>query len=67
MELLEAVTHKVHDGYFVDLFVRQSNENAITMYNKVRGPSAPPCPGTHAAQCVRESNASAMPHPTPHS
>jgi hypothetical protein len=40
MDLLEEVTHKVHDGYFVDLFVRQSNVNAINMYNKVCCPCA---------------------------
>ena len=34
MNLLEDVTEKVHDGYFVDLFVRVSNQMAITMYNK---------------------------------
>ncbi|EIE19634.1 catalytic subunit of N-acetyltransferase [Coccomyxa subellipsoidea C-169] len=34
MDLLESVTHKVHNGYFVDLFVRQSNSNAIGMYTK---------------------------------
>lgn len=36
MDLLEEVTQKVHDGFFVDLFVRQSNANAINMYKKVR-------------------------------
>lgn len=35
MDLLEDVTHKLHNGYFVDLFVRQSNSNAIGMYTKV--------------------------------
>ncbi len=35
MDLLEEVTEKVHDGYFVDLFVRVSNTSAITMYKKV--------------------------------
>jgi hypothetical protein len=39
MDLLEEVTVKVHDGYFVDLFVRASNTSAISMYNKARGPS----------------------------
>ena len=36
MDLLEDVTHRLHDGYFVDLFVRQSNANAIGMYRKAR-------------------------------
>ena len=35
MNLLEEITHKVHDGYFVDLFVRRSNTVAIGMYKKV--------------------------------
>lgn len=35
MELLEEVTEKVHNGYFVDLFVRVSNTSAIAMYTKV--------------------------------
>jgi ribosomal protein S18 acetylase RimI-like enzyme len=39
MDLLESVTHKLHDGYFVDLFVRQSNSNAIGMYTKVQSSS----------------------------
>eukprot|EP00195_Chlamydomonas_chlamydogama_P008686 CAMPEP_0202893452 /NCGR_PEP_ID=MMETSP1392-20130828/3036_1 /ASSEMBLY_ACC=CAM_ASM_000868 /TAXON_ID=225041 /ORGANISM="Chlamydomonas chlamydogama, Strain SAG 11-48b" /LENGTH=174 /DNA_ID=CAMNT_0049577795 /DNA_START=27 /DNA_END=551 /DNA_ORIENTATION=- len=34
MNLLEDVTEKVHDGYFVDLFVRKSNSVAIKMYEK---------------------------------
>lgn len=29
MALLEAITHLVHDAYFVDLFVRCSNQVAI--------------------------------------
>jgi ribosomal protein S18 acetylase RimI-like enzyme len=37
MNLLEDVTEKVHDAYFVDLFVRASNTVAIGMY--VRPPS----------------------------
>jgi N-terminal acetyltransferase B complex catalytic subunit len=32
MRELEDVSEKVHDGYFVDLFVRRSNVNAIAMY-----------------------------------
>lgn len=32
MGLLEEITHKVHDAYFVDLFVRVSNSVAIRMY-----------------------------------
>lgn len=35
MDMLEDVTEKVHDGFFVDLFVRVSNKAAIQMYNKV--------------------------------
>ncbi|KAL4442463.1 hypothetical protein ABPG77_005047 [Micractinium sp. CCAP 211/92] len=34
MGLLEDVTHQVHNGYFVDLFVRVSNAVAINMYTK---------------------------------
>lgn len=34
MELLEEITIKRHDGYFVDLFVRVSNSVAIGMYKK---------------------------------
>eukprot|EP00891_Asterochloris_glomerata_P006904 jgi/Astpho2/6904/Aster-07901 len=32
MQILEDTTAKMHDGYFVDLFVRASNANAINMY-----------------------------------
>ena len=32
MDELESISEKVHDGYFVDLFVRKSNGNAIAMY-----------------------------------
>eukprot|EP00775_Hariotina_reticulata_P005578 gene5578-5816_t len=32
MNMLEEITHKVHDAYFVDLFVRVSNQVAIKMY-----------------------------------
>lgn len=32
MVMLEEITHKVHDAYFVDLFVRVSNTVAINMY-----------------------------------
>jgi len=39
MARLEDITEKVHDGYFVDLFVRASNAVAISMYTKV----LPPC------------------------
>ena len=35
MTRLEAVTEKVHNGYYVDLFVRASNAVAINMYTKV--------------------------------
>ena len=35
MEKLERVTEDFHDAYFVDLFVRASNENAIRMYEKM--------------------------------
>jgi N-terminal acetyltransferase B complex catalytic subunit len=31
---LEEVTERAHDGYFVDLFVRESNALAIGMYEK---------------------------------
>ena len=49
MDLLEEVTEKVHDGYFVDLFVRVSNTSAITMYKKVCCISAKQYP------CLRSS------------
>lgn len=32
MAELEEISENVHDGYFVDLFVRKSNSNAIAMY-----------------------------------
>jgi len=35
MEGLETITDKVHRGYFVDLFVRESNAVAIDMYEKM--------------------------------
>jgi len=35
MEALEQVTEKIHDGYFVDLFVRKSNHLAIGWYKKM--------------------------------
>ncbi|GJP34291.1 hypothetical protein CLOM_g18737 [Closterium sp. NIES-68] len=34
MDILEEITHKTYDGYFVDLFVRTSNKAAIQMYHK---------------------------------
>eukprot|EP00698_Gefionella_okellyi_P022424 TRINITY_DN7431_c0_g1_i1.p1 TRINITY_DN7431_c0_g1~~TRINITY_DN7431_c0_g1_i1.p1 ORF type:complete len:173 (+),score=23.57 TRINITY_DN7431_c0_g1_i1:58-576(+) len=34
MDILEEVTEKIHNGYFVDLFVRVSNVVAINMYKK---------------------------------
>jgi len=35
MDYLEEVTVKRHNGFFVDLFVRPSNEVAITMYKQL--------------------------------
>ena len=35
MHELESISEEMHDGYFVDLFVRASNENAIRMYEKM--------------------------------
>lgn len=32
MEYLENITEKMHDAFYVDLFVRPSNEIAIKMY-----------------------------------
>ena len=32
---MQDVTERVHNGYFVDLFVRKSNAVAISMYEKV--------------------------------
>ncbi len=37
MNVLEDITTRMHDGYFVDLFVRASNKTAIQMYTKVSG------------------------------
>eukprot|EP01027_Heterolobosea_sp_BB2_P011351 GEZU01016526.1.p1 GENE.GEZU01016526.1~~GEZU01016526.1.p1 ORF type:complete len:121 (-),score=18.45 GEZU01016526.1:233-595(-) len=34
MFLLEEISEKIHDAYFVDLFVRVSNSVAIGMYKK---------------------------------
>ena len=34
MHILEEISEKVHDCYFVDLFVRRSNSVAIKMYQK---------------------------------
>mmetsp|Transcript_8206 Transcript_8206/g.15223 ORF Transcript_8206/g.15223 Transcript_8206/m.15223 type:complete len:118 (-) Transcript_8206:68-421(-) len=34
IKYLEDITEEVHDGYFVDLFVRMSNLLAINMYKK---------------------------------
>mmetsp|Transcript_44724 Transcript_44724/g.112126 ORF Transcript_44724/g.112126 Transcript_44724/m.112126 type:complete len:175 (+) Transcript_44724:46-570(+) len=34
MNELEEISEKKHNGYFVDLFVRKSNELAINMYKK---------------------------------
>ncbi|KXZ54833.1 hypothetical protein GPECTOR_4g904 [Gonium pectorale] len=34
MHVLEEISEKVHDCYFVDLFVRKSNSVAISMYRK---------------------------------
>ena len=34
MNFLEYVTEKIHNGYYVDLFVRSTNKVAIDMYNK---------------------------------
>ncbi|XP_073392762.1 N-terminal acetyltransferase B complex catalytic subunit NAA20 isoform X4 [Physcomitrium patens] len=35
MQILEDITEKSYNGYFVDLFVRASNIPAITMYQKL--------------------------------
>ena len=34
MQMLENVSEKIHDAYYVDLFVRASNQVAIGMYTK---------------------------------
>lgn len=39
MDVLEDITVRHHDAYFVDLFVRSSNKLAIQMYTKVRSGS----------------------------
>ena len=35
MDYLEEVTIKMHDGFFVDLFVRPSNKIAVGMYKEL--------------------------------
>ena len=35
MDYLEEVSEKIHDAYYVDLFVRPSNEIALKMYNRL--------------------------------
>lgn len=35
MKRLEETSEKIHNAYFVDLFVRQSNKVAETMYNRL--------------------------------
>jgi N-terminal acetyltransferase B complex catalytic subunit len=35
MHILEEITEKTYNAYFVDLFVRASNRPAITMYEKL--------------------------------
>ena len=35
MGILEDLTEKMHNGYYVDLFVRKSNSAAINMYKRV--------------------------------
>ena len=35
MDYLEEVTIKMHDGWFVDLFVRPSNKIAVGMYESL--------------------------------
>jgi N-terminal acetyltransferase B complex catalytic subunit len=34
MDVLEQVSEKIYNAYFVDLFVRSSNQIAISMYEK---------------------------------
>jgi hypothetical protein len=40
MDCLEDITTRMHDGYYVDLFVRASNKTAIQMYTKVHNTAA---------------------------
>ena len=35
MDYLEDVTIRIHDGFFVDLFVRPSNKVAVDMYKQL--------------------------------
>lgn len=42
MDVLEDITIRHHDGFFVDLFVRASNKTAIQMYTNVRLTIPPP-------------------------
>ncbi len=35
MKMLEYVSEKVYNGYFVDLYVRSNNDVALTMYEKM--------------------------------
>lgn len=48
MNCLEDITTRMHDGYFVDLFVRASNKTAIQMYTKVRAASGAEAPSSFA-------------------
>lgn len=49
MDDLELTTEKIHNAYFVDLFVRVSNTSAIQMYKHVSHPALAPF-GTGAIQ-----------------
>ena len=46
MDCLEDITTRMHDGYYVDLFVRASNKTAIQMYTKVHN-------GVQCKHCCR--------------
>ena len=35
MKMLEFVSDKIYKGYFVDLFVRKSNDVAVDLYTKL--------------------------------
>ena len=53
MDCLEDITTRIHDGYFVDLFVRSTNKTAIGMYTKVSASLATPgqcCTSCHAGK-----------------
>lgn len=71
MDILEEVTEKLHNGYFIDLYVRRSNSNAINMYQKVGQSEANaccpvnvPCAMHHGSQGCKYYVLSLLPDPS---